>query len=60
MRRNHLDALLREFFVKTITVLRLVADHTRRNFLGQHEIEKPLHKLALVWAAGQIPIATAS
>lgn len=48
MRCDHLNALVRQCFVKLIAVVCFVADHTRRRFAAQHENEKTLNALALV------------
>jgi len=46
--RDHLNPLVRELFIKSVAVVRLVIDHARRRFGGQHDAEEALNELAFV------------
>src|SRR5512132_642112 len=44
VRRNHLDALLLEFFVKRVGVIRLIANQSLRLFIGKNFSESCLDR----------------
>ena len=48
MWRAHFDSLLSQLCLKSIAVIRLVANHTQWRFGGQHEVEHVLDDLTLM------------